>query len=119
MPDPNVPIRTVAIAAAFRAILLMAATTRCPAAELPPSPGRGVVLAFDDGNRSDIEFVAPLLRQYGLGATFFASDYQWMGLRPVHLKCEYLSDPPVIDTPRPTSSATISHWPASSLAATG
>jgi len=30
-----------------------------------------VVLTFDDGNRSDAELVAPLLRSHGFGATFF------------------------------------------------
>ena len=30
-----------------------------------------VVLTFDDACRSHLEFVAPLLREYGFGATFF------------------------------------------------
>jgi peptidoglycan/xylan/chitin deacetylase (PgdA/CDA1 family) len=33
-----------------------------------------VVLTFDDGCRSDVEFVAPLLRQRRFGATFFVND---------------------------------------------
>jgi peptidoglycan/xylan/chitin deacetylase (PgdA/CDA1 family) len=37
-------------------------------------PERLVVLTFDDGKRTDIEFVAPLLERYGFGATFFISE---------------------------------------------
>ena len=37
-------------------------------------PNRLVVLTFDDGNRSDHEFVAPLLERYGFGATFFITE---------------------------------------------
>ena len=37
-------------------------------------PDRLVVLTFDDGNRSDHEFVAPLLERYGFGATFFITE---------------------------------------------
>ena len=33
-------------------------------------PDRLVVLTFDDGNKSDYTFVAPLLKRYGFGATF-------------------------------------------------
>ena len=43
--------------------------------EMPePIPDRLVVLTFDDGNRSDHAFVAPLLERYGFGATFFISE---------------------------------------------
>jgi peptidoglycan-N-acetylglucosamine deacetylase len=37
-------------------------------------PDRVVVLTFDDGARSDTEFVAPLLKRYGFGATFFITE---------------------------------------------
>ena len=37
-------------------------------------PNRLVVLTFDAGNRSDHEFVAPLLERYGFGATFFITE---------------------------------------------
>ena len=37
-------------------------------------PERVVVLTFDDGKRTDAEFVAPLLERYGSGATFFISE---------------------------------------------
>lgn len=42
--------------------------------KLLPIPEKLVVLTFDDGCRSDLEFVMPLLREYGFGATFFHSD---------------------------------------------
>ena len=34
-------------------------------------PDKLVVLTFDDGNKSDVTFVAPLLQEYGFKATFF------------------------------------------------
>ena len=34
-------------------------------------PDRLVVFTFDDGTRSNGEFVAPLLARYGFGATFY------------------------------------------------
>ncbi len=37
-----------------------------------------VVLTFDDAVKSHINFVAPLLKEFGFGATFFIS-YRWMG----------------------------------------
>ena len=37
-------------------------------------PDRLVVLTFDDGNRSDHQFVAPLLERYGFAATFFITE---------------------------------------------
>jgi len=55
----------------------MAGTALSHAAELLPIPDRLVVLTFDDGNKSDIDFVAPLLKRYGFGATFFVSDCEW------------------------------------------
>lgn len=39
-----------------------------------PTPSRLVVLTFDDGNRSDHAFVAPLLERHGFGATFFITE---------------------------------------------
>ncbi|MCE5280099.1 MAG: polysaccharide deacetylase family protein [Planctomycetaceae bacterium] len=38
-------------------------------------PDRLVVLTFDDGCKSDIEVVAPLLKTYGFGATFYVNDH--------------------------------------------
>ena len=41
---------------------------------LDPIPDRLVVLTFDDGNQSDITYVAPLLKRYGFSATFFITE---------------------------------------------
>ncbi|RAK70650.1 polysaccharide deacetylase family protein [Hymenobacter edaphi] len=48
-------------------------------------PERLVVLTFDDAVRSHATYVAPLLRQYGFGATFFVCEFR---------------DPPFADTTR-------------------
>ena len=40
---------------------------------LRPIPDGLVVLTFDDGSRSDLEFVAPLLREHQFSATFFVN----------------------------------------------
>ena len=46
-----------------------------------PVPDKLIVLTFDDGNVSDYTFTAPLLRQYGFGATFYvASNCDWLGI---------------------------------------
>lgn len=39
-----------------------------------PIPDKLVVLTFDDEHKSDITFVAPLLKHYGFGATFFVTE---------------------------------------------
>ena len=43
-----------------------------------PIPDKLVVLTFDDGNKSDLITVAPLLRKHGFGATFFITS-GWLG----------------------------------------
>ena len=43
-------------------------------ANLVPIPDRLVVLTFDDGVKSHAIFVAPLLKRYGFGATFFVTE---------------------------------------------
>jgi len=43
-------------------------------ATLKPIPDRLVVLTFDDGCKSDVEYVAPLLDEHGFGATFFVNE---------------------------------------------
>jgi len=40
--------------------------------------GKYVVLTFDDGHRSQMEFAAPILREYGFTATFFVVT-DWIG----------------------------------------
>lgn len=42
--------------------------------ELKPIPDKLVVLTFDDAVRSQATVVAPILKQYGFGATFFISE---------------------------------------------
>ena len=44
------------------------------AKELSPIPDRLVVLTFDDGNKSDLIFVARVLKRYGFRATFFITE---------------------------------------------
>lgn len=39
-----------------------------------PIPDRLVALTFDDGVKSQITYVAPLLKQYGFGATFYVTE---------------------------------------------
>ncbi len=46
----------------------------CYSQSLIPIPKKIVVLTFDDGCISNSEFVAPLLEEYGFGATFFFTD---------------------------------------------
>ena len=43
-------------------------------AVLHPIPDRLVVLTFDDGNKSDFTYVAPLLKQYEFGASFYVTE---------------------------------------------
>ena len=43
----------------------------CYSQGLIPISEKLVVLTFDDGCISDVEFVIPLLSEYGFGATFF------------------------------------------------
>ncbi len=54
---------------------------------LRPIPDRLVVLTFDDGNKSDYTYVAPLLKRYGFGATFFITE----GLGFLNNKDHYLT----------------------------
>ena len=54
---------------------------------LLPIPNRLVVLTFDDGNKSDFTYVAPLLKQYGFGATFYITE----GLNFLTNKQHYLT----------------------------
>jgi peptidoglycan/xylan/chitin deacetylase (PgdA/CDA1 family) len=51
-----------------------------PGAEDPVIPPKTVVLTFDDAVKSQLEIVAPMLKEYGFGATFFIS-HGWMNDR--------------------------------------
>ena len=42
--------------------------------DLKPIPDGLVILTFDDGNKSDITFVAPTLQEYGFGASFYITE---------------------------------------------
>src|SRR5262245_56908173 len=48
-----------------------------PAKKVLPVPDKLVVLTFDDAVKSHRTFVAPLLKELGLGATFFVT-HRWM-----------------------------------------
>ena len=39
-----------------------------------PIPDGLIVLTFDDGVKSHVTFVAPLLKKFGFGATFYITD---------------------------------------------
>jgi peptidoglycan/xylan/chitin deacetylase (PgdA/CDA1 family) len=59
--------------------LLIGSWTSSGTEELSPIPDRLVVLTFDDGTKSDIAYVAPLLKRYGFGASFYVTE----GLREI------------------------------------
>ncbi len=49
--------------------------------ELLPIPDKLVILTFDDSNVSDYTFTAPLLKNYGFGATFYIpTNCDWLGI---------------------------------------
>lgn len=54
--------------------LAIAACSGPPEASLAPIPDGLVVLTFDDGNKSDILFVAPMLKRFGFGASFYITE---------------------------------------------
>lgn len=56
------------------ALVAFAACSTPDSDGLEPIPDGLVVLTFDDGNKSDIAFVAPRLREYGFGASFYITE---------------------------------------------
>ena len=56
------------------ALVTFAACSAPDSDGLEPIPDGLVVLTFDDGNKSDIAFVAPKLREYGFGASFYITE---------------------------------------------
>ncbi len=52
----------------------VASCSNSPEGGLTPIPDGLVVLTFDDGNKSDISFVAPQLKEYGFGASFYITE---------------------------------------------
>ncbi|MEP7365288.1 MAG: polysaccharide deacetylase family protein [Acidobacteriota bacterium] len=56
--------------------LMALALLACAAnGQVQPVPDKLVVLTFDDGVVSHATFVAPLLKQYGFGGTFFVCEF--------------------------------------------
>jgi len=57
-------------------ILLLSACTNAGSGQekLLPIPDKLVVLTHDDRSNSWIRFVAPLLKEYGFGATFYVTE---------------------------------------------
>lgn len=58
-------------------VALLTLGTNCdtrPDSGLAPIPDGLVVLTFDDGNKSDISFVASKLKEYGFGASFYITE---------------------------------------------
>lgn len=73
-------MKTYVIAAARLLLAGLLLSTACELAlaqvdrELRPVPDKLVVLTFDDAVRSHATVVAPILKEYGFGATFFISE---------------------------------------------
>lgn len=61
-------------AALLSAALVIALALPGLAGAVEPTPERVVVLTFDDSVASQATFVAPLLKKYGFGATFFITE---------------------------------------------
>ena len=55
--------------------------------DLSPIPDKLVVLTFDDGVKSQVNFAAPLLKAHGFGATFYISE----GLNFLKDKTRYMT----------------------------
>lgn len=60
-------------------ILLILEMTSATPGNLEPIPDKLIVLTFDDRSRTWITFVAPLLKEYGFGATFFVTEFERFG----------------------------------------
>ena len=54
--------------------LLCASLSLCAQEALQPIPDRLIVLTFDDGTKSDIAHVAPVLKKYGFAASFYVTE---------------------------------------------
>ena len=70
----------------------LVAFTACGSSDgvsLDPIPDGLVVLTFDDGNKSDIAFVAPQLLDYGFGASFYITE--GLGFKADSAKERYVS----------------------------
>jgi peptidoglycan/xylan/chitin deacetylase (PgdA/CDA1 family) len=72
-------LRFATLTLSLSVLLLGAWTSPEQGNDLLPIPDRLVVLTFDDGTKSDIAYVAPLLKRYGFGASFYVTE----GLREI------------------------------------
>ena len=60
-------------------VLIFSGNALAKPKKLLPIPDKLVVLTFDDGNKSDYTFTAPLLKKYGFGATFYIMTGSFLG----------------------------------------
>jgi len=83
MMKPRLNAWTALLSATLAVLSSPARVTAAPEAGVPPDPygiirqpipAKVVVLTFDDGCASHATFVAPLLKQYGFGGTFYVSE---------------------------------------------
>src|ERR1700726_1664050 len=72
-------LRLARLTLSLSVLVLGAWTSSAQGNDLLPIPDRLVVLTFDDGTKSDIAYVAPLLKRYGFGASFYVTE----GLREI------------------------------------
>src|ERR1700693_1164005 len=72
-------LRLATLALSLTLLMLGGWTSSASGDDLLPIPDRLVVLTFDDGTKSDIAYVAPLLKRYRLGDSFYVTE----GLREV------------------------------------
>jgi len=72
-------LRLATLALLLSVLLLGGWTSSAPGDDLLPIPDRLIVLTFDDGTKSDVAYVAPLLKRYGFGASFYVTE----GLREI------------------------------------
>jgi len=70
----EIMIQSVATQAVLAMPLLFIGKVNSKAKDRLPIPDQLIVLTFDDGNKSDITCVAPLLKRYGFGATFYITE---------------------------------------------
>src|SRR5580692_9109028 len=67
-------LRFATLTLSLSILMLGGWTSSGPGNDLSPIPDRLVVLTFDDGTKSDIAYVAPLLKRYGFGASFYVTE---------------------------------------------
>ena len=70
-------MKSNSVLCALRVLALYMASACTAAGQIirKPVPDKVVVLTFDDGVASHATFVAPLLKKYGFGGTFFVCEF--------------------------------------------